>query len=141
MKHIIFAIVTTLSLNASAHIIVGTPILKGSIKTKIVVENLKTTCKVKISKPKNLLQEDSFGNPAYLVNTEVELDGSNSERTLVINFDKKIQFTNFFTVGSTTEVRDLDYASKDGETMKIDQAGRLKQYTFTYNQKPITCSF
>jgi hypothetical protein len=139
MKYILIAL--AVSGLASAHEITGTPILKGSIKTKVVVDGLSANCKVKISKPRNLMVEDSYGNPAYTVNTEVSLDASNAERTSVISFSKYFTFTNIFTVGGKTEVRDFDYSSQDGATLKIDSAGRLKAYSFNYNQKTITCSF
>lgn len=139
MKYILLAL--AVSSMVSAHEIIGTPILKGSIKTKVVVDGLSATCKVKVFKPRNLMVEDSYGNPAYTVNTEVNLDASNDERAKVISYYKYVTFTNIFPVGDKTEVRDFDYSSKDGETLKIDGAGRLKAYSFSYNQKTITCSF
>lgn len=141
MKTIMTVFALALSITASAHTIVGNPVLKGSIKTKVAVDGLTATCKVKISKPKNLMIEDSYGNPAYTVNTEVALDASSADHTPVIAFRKDINFTNIFPVGDKTEVRDLEYSSKDGASMKIDGAGRLKTYSFSYNQKTVTCSF
>lgn len=141
MKNMIILVAAFLAYNASAHTIKGNPILRGAIKTKLEVDGVKTTCKVKIEKPRNLLDQDSYGNPAYKVKTEVNLTGSDYKREIKIDFTKEINFTNLFKVGDKTEVRDLDYSSVDGETMKIDEVGRLKQFSFNYDGKRITCSF
>lgn len=141
MKNTLLVLAALASLNASAHMIKGNPILRGSIKTKVLVESVQTTCKVKIEKPKNHLVEDSYGNPAYKVATEVNLTGSDSKREIKIDFTKQISFTNLWQVGEKTEVRDLEYAALDGSLMKIDDAGRLKEFSFLYKEKRITCSF
>jgi hypothetical protein len=141
MKNIILLIAATFAFSASAHLIEGTQILKGTLKTKIVVNTVKTTCKVKIKDVKNLMLEDSFGNPAYKVLVEYELDGSDLERSLSVKYDKAIWFNNLFTVGSGSEVRDLQYSAADGSKMLIDNGGRIKSVSFAYNGKTINCAF
>lgn len=141
MKKIIIIAAALVSLSSFAHTIEGTLILKGAIKTKLVVNNLKTTCKVKVEKVKNLLVEDSFGNPAYNVRVDVSLDGNNSERTQVVKHSKEIWFNNLFKTESGTEVRDLEYAAADGSRMLIDKEGRLESVTFPSPYKTITCAF
>lgn len=141
MKKIIIIAAALVSLSSFAHTIEGTLILKGAIKTKLVVNNLKTTCKVKVEKVKNLLVEDSFGNPAYNVRVDVSLDGNNSERTQTVKYDKEIWFNNLFKTSNGTEVRDLEYASADGARMIIDREGRLESVTFPSPYKTITCAF
>lgn len=148
MKIIILTIAAALSLStivasgpASAHLIEGTQILKGSIKTKIVVNTVKTTCKVKVDKVKNLMQEDSFGNPAYNVKIDLSLDGDDLQRNLTVRYDKEVWFNNLFTSGNRSEVRDLEYAAADGSQMNIDSSGRIKSVSFPYNTRTITCAF
>lgn len=141
MKNIIFALAVTLSFSAAAHLIEGTQILKGTIKTKIMVKAVKTTCKVKIEKVKNLMLEDSYGNPAYNVRTEISLDGNDYERSLSVKYDKEVWFNNLFTVGTKTEVRDLEYFSTDGSKMMIDGNGRIKSVSFPFESKTVTCAF
>ena len=139
MKNIILLL--ALSLTASAHMIEGTLMLKGAIKTKIVVNTVKTTCKVKIEKVRNLMQEDSLGNPAYIVRANISLDGSDFERSLSVKFDRDFMFDNLFTTATGTEVRDFDYKSPEGAAMKIDGEGRVKSVSFPTQYKLITCTF
>ena len=141
MKNIIIGLVAAFSVSAFAHEIEGTQMLKGSRKAKITVNTVKTTCKVKVEKVKNLLLEDSFGNPAYNVRIEIELDGSDLERNLKVKYSKTSWFNNLFTEGNGTIVKDLDYVSPEGSEIKIDQGGRLKLAKFDYNGQKITCSF
>jgi hypothetical protein len=141
MKNIILGLVATLSLSAFAHEIEGTQMLKGSRSTKLVVNSVKTTCKVKIDKVKNLLLEDSFGNPAYNVKISIDLDGSDLERNLRVKYSKTSWFNNLFTEGSGTIVKDFDYVSPEGSEVKIDDQGRLKVAKFKYSNQNITCSF
>lgn len=141
MKNMIIAVIALASVSSFAHMIEGTQILKGSIKTRIVVNNLRTTCKVKVEKVKNLMQEDSFGNPAYNVRVDISLDGSNSDRTQLVKFDREIWFNNLFITLNGTEVRDLEYATADGARMMIDSEGRIKSVSFPSPYKTITCSF
>lgn len=142
MKHIILLLAAyALAAQANAHTIEGTLMLKGALKTKITVNNLKTTCKVKVEKVKNLLVEDSFGNPAYDVRASMSLDGSDFERNLSVKFDKEFRLNNLFTVGNGTEVRDLEYQSTEGATMLIDNQGRIKNATFPTQYGKISCAF
>ena len=141
MRNLIIGMLAVFSVTAFAHEIEGTLILKGAIKTKIMVNGLKTTCKVKIEKVKNLLVEDSFGNPAYNVRADVSLDGNDFERNLSVKYSKEIWFNNLFTTATGTEVRDLEYAAADKSTMNIDGNGRIKVVTFPFNGRTITCSF
>lgn len=130
------------SLNTFAHTILGTPLLKGSIKTKIIVDTLETTCRVKIDKVRNLTFEDSYGNPGYTVQAIITLDASNIERNLSVSFKQNVKFENMHTVGDKIEARDFDFKSESGtETMKIDKEGRIKSVTFNYNAQKTTCSF
>ncbi len=141
MKNIILVTLAAISLSVSAHTILGTQILKGSIKTKFDLNGVKTTCKIKVDKVKNLRLEDSYGNPAYNVRLEINLKGDDSERSISIRYDKDIWLNNLFTNGTRSEVRDFEYAGLDGTKMMIDRNGRIKSVTFTYVNRPITCSF
>lgn len=141
MKNLIIGLVAAFSLSAFAHNIEGTLILKGTIKTKMVINTVKTTCKLKIEKVKNLLVEDSFGNPAYNVRANISLDGEDMERRISVKMDKEVWFNNLFTVGAGTEVRDLEYAAADGSKMVIDSEGRIDSVSFLYNSRPINCAF
>ncbi len=141
MKYLIIGLVTVFSMSAIAHNIEGTLILKGTIKSKIVVNTVKTTCKLKIEKVKNLLVEDSFGNPAYNVRTEISLDGEDMDRRISVKMNKEVWFNNLFKVAAGTEVRDLEYAAADGSKMMIDSEGRVLSVSFLYNSRPINCAF
>lgn len=141
MKNIILTIAAVMTLSASANTIVGVQILKGTIKQKMVVNTVKTTCKVKVEKVKNLMLEDSYGNPAYNVRLAISLDGDDVQRNLTVRYSKDLWFNNLFTVGTKTEVRDLDYVANDGSTMKIDGQGRIKNVSFGFQGQKITCSF
>lgn len=141
MKYLIIGLVAVFSMSAIAHNIEGTLILKGTIKSKLVVNTVKTTCKLKVEKVKNLLVEDSFGNPAYNVRTEISLDGEDLERRLSVKMNKEVWFNNLFTVAAGTEVRDLEYAAADGPKMMIDSEGRVLSVSFLYNSRPINCAF
>lgn len=144
MKNIFLAILATLivfSASSFAHTIEGTLILKGSIKTKIYVNSLKTTCKVKVEKVKNLMLEDSYGNPAYNVRVAISLSGRDYDRDLSVEYDRELWLNNLFSVGARTEVRDLEYASAEGTKMTIDRNGRIQNVTFPFQRQKITCSF
>jgi hypothetical protein len=141
MKNIIIVSLAALSMNLNAHMIEGTLMLKGAIKTKIRLNGIKTTCKVKVEKVKNLLVEDSFGNPAYDVKINVDLSGSDYQRGVSVNFDRDFRMINLFTIGNGTEVRDLEYFSNDGASLKIDKEGRVKSIAFPYNYQTISCVF
>ena len=131
--------VTLISLNASAHEIEGTLVLKGAIKTKVLISDVKTTCRAKIDKVKNLMLEDSFGNPAYKVKVSMSLSGN--DKDISINYNRDFEFNNLFKSGSGSTVKDLEYAAADGAKMVVSSTGRIDSITFNYNHRPITCSF
>src|SRR5690606_929272 len=129
------------SVSAFAHEIQGTLILKGSLKTKIIVNNIKTDCKVKIEKVKNLREEDAYGNPGYTVKTNISLDGSDSKTSTKVKYSKTQQFINMLEDNGLKKVSDFDYVGEDGSTMKINSQGRIKNVSFTCENKKITCAF
>lgn len=139
MKNLIVVATAILSLAAFAHEIEGTLVLNGSLKTKITVNGMKGTCKVKIVKVKNLLEEDSFGNPAYTVRIGVNVEAGPKRGG--IELDKEFNLNNLFKVGEGSEVRDLEYASAEGVTMKIDSEGRLDTVVIPHGGHTITCAF
>ena len=144
MKNIFLIILATLivlSASSYAQVIEGTPVLKGTVKTKIIVNNVKTTCKVKVEKVKNLLQEDAYGNPGYKVRVDINLSGNDYERNLSVKFDQEYWLDNMFTDSSVLVVRDFDYKSPEGTKMNIDRNGRIKSVLFPFNGRTITCSF
>lgn len=139
-KNIIAALILG-TFAVQAHMIEGTLILKGSIKTRITVSGVKTTCRVKVEKVKNLLEEDSFGNPAYNVRINVGLDGNDVASNRSIKFNQDFFFNNLFKTPTGTEVRDLEYKSLEGASMRIDKQGRLKSISFPSPYSTINCNF
>lgn len=116
--------------------------LKGSLKTKIVVNTVKSVCKLKVDKVKNILEEDSFGNPGYSAKVEISLDGSDMERNIKVKVDKKITVINMHTEGNVRQVKDFDYFNEAEKiTVKIDNSGRLVSTTFPFEKQTITCKF
>jgi hypothetical protein len=125
-----------------AHDIQGTLVLKGSLKTKLMVNSVETICKVKVDNVRNLLIEDSFGNPAYVVDVELSLDGEDKKRKLKIKHQQKLPLTNIFQVNAGTQVNDLVYASSSGEViLEVKEDGRMNQIRFPYERKTLTCNF
>lgn len=124
-----------------AHEIEGTQMLKGGRDTKIIVKDVKTKCSFDVEKVRNLMEEDSFGNPAYKVRVEVELSGKDKKKKLEIKFKKKYELTNLFKTASGSEVRDYDYASEDGARLKIDRAGRVSEIHFPFENETISCLY
>ena len=141
MKKIIIAISATLTLSVLAHTIEGTLMLKGTVRTKFVLNGISTTCRAQVEKVKNLLQEDSYGNPAYNVRLDVGLSGHDEKTGKFLRFSQEFWFNNLFRVGDKTEVRDLDYTAAGGGALKIDGQGRIRSVTFPYNGQPLTCNF
>lgn len=142
MKNLFLALMTLTVLSAQAHEIEGTLMLKGALKTKIMVNGIKTTCKLKVEKVKNLLEEDSFGNPGYQAKVEISLDGSDFERGLRVKMDKTLVLTNMHTEGDIRKVKDLEYISAaDKVSVLIDSEGRLVATTFPYANQMLTCKF
>ena len=138
MKFLILASLVLCS-SAFARPIQGTLVFKGAVKSKIKVFNEKTTCRVKVEKVKNILEEeDSFGNPAYQIRTQLELNGNEK-----IKYDREVVFINLHKTGTTSQVEDLKYFVK-GEpttTMTVDEEGRIKQVTFIASNQNIVCNF
>ena len=143
MKNLILGITTLLvAASANAHMIVGTPMKEETLKTEIYVNTVKSTCKVKIDKVFNLKEEDSYGNPAYKIWVNVNLQGNDVERKLKVKYKWNFSVTNLYTVANDrTEVRDYEYFSPEGLSLKMGTNGRLTQATFVYNKQNVTCSF
>jgi hypothetical protein len=135
MNIVTIILLSCLSLNVLSHTIKGTMVLKGPLKTRVFIKNKETSCRIKIEKVKNLLEEDSFGNPAYKVRAQVGLDS--------INFEKDIWLNNLFSLGKDrSEVRDFEYHSEDNSIkMKIDDTGRIKTVLVRYKNTDISCFF
>ena len=143
MKNLLILFVLLFSLSGKAHEIEGTLVLKGAIKTKIYVNMVKTTCRVKVDKVKNLLLEDSYGNPAYRVLVDLSLNGSDLERDRFIKYKRSVWLNNLFPISSkNSEVRDLEYVSAETDVKTlIDRKGRIKQINYKALEKNITCNF
>lgn len=127
--------------SVSAHTIIGTPVLKGSVKSKVIVNTVTTDCRVKVEKVRNSFEEDSFGNPSYLVRAEVSLDGNDVKKKIRIKHSQKFEFSNLFTEGSKLLVKDSQYFSPEGATLQIDSEGRLENVKITFEGKTVTCLF
>lgn len=142
MKTIIIALITLASVTALANEIKGTLMLKGSLKTKIMVSGIKTVCKLKVEEVKNLLEEDAFGNPGYQVLINISLSGSDFESGRKVKMDKEFRITNMHTVNGVRMVKDLDYFSAlERVSVKIDEQGRLVHTTFPYGHDSLRCEF
>ncbi len=126
---------------AHAHEIKGTLILKGTAKTKIMVDGIETKCNLKVDEVKNTLTEDSFQNPAYRVWTKVELSGKAGE--IKIEHKADLRFTNLHPAGNGTAVSDDKYIGENEKSasMKIDEKGRIRTVVFPVGAKLITCNF
>jgi hypothetical protein len=138
MKFLLLASLVLCS-SAFARPIQGTLVLKGALKSKIMVFGEKTTCRVKIEKVKNIVdEEDSFGNPAYQIRTQIELNGNEK-----ITYDREVMFINLFKTGTTSQVEDLKYFVKgeSATTMTVDGEGHIKQVTFIAQNQNIVCNF
>lgn len=141
MKKIIALSALFIMSSAFASDILGTQVLKGNLKTAIVVNGQPTACKVEIDNVKNMMEEDSYGNPAYKLQLEVKLvanEGKEGSKTLV---KRSFNLNNLLVDGSTSTVRDFDYKSADGATMKINAEGRLVSVGFPFENQIIRCSF
>jgi hypothetical protein len=142
MKKTIVALLLTLSGLTMAHEIEGTLVLKGTLRTKIVVNTVETTCRVKVAHVRNLLEEDSFGNPAYLLDLEIALGGHDSERRIRVKHDQKVQLTNLFRDGNSSIVRDHLYVSRTGDVrLEVKPDGRLDRIQFGFERRVVTCNF
>jgi len=136
MKILLALIISMISTLASSYEIEGTQVLKGSLKTEIIVESLKTTCKVKIEDVKNLLEEDQYGNPGYKIKVDLSLNGGEFLSPKKVKFDKTIFLTNLFSDG----VRDLEYFGSE-VNLKIKNDGRLSEIRFPYKYNTVICRF
>lgn len=141
MKTIIAIMFMISALPAMANVVEGTLVLKGSLKTKIMVNGVKTTCKVRVKEVKNLLEEDYYGNPAYKIDVEVSLSGSDFARGLKVKLNNDYRMTNLFNENGQSMVKDLQYASKDGATLFINRDGRLKEVIVSFENKKVSCTF
>lgn len=140
MKALIIFLLTLSSVYA--HEIIGTQVLKGSKKTKVYINNVKTTCEVDVEKVRNLMEEDSFGNPAYKVRVTAELNGKDKKRKIKIKHKKEFQMINLHPDGEKSRVEDFRYISQeDGAEMEIDHDGRLRSFHFTFENQKISCLF
>jgi hypothetical protein len=141
MNLLISMIGLLISLNLWAHQIKGIQILKGAIKTKIIVQSVPSVCRVKVDKVKNLMKEDQFGNPAYKVFINVDLFGEDLKKNKRIEFNQDFLMNNLFETASGTEVRDLEYLSKEGAQLLIDDSGRILSGVFPTPFGKISCLF
>ena len=136
-----FLLLATLAFSSTvfAKPIQGTLVLKGAVKTKVNVLNEKTICRVKVEKVKNVMdEEDSFGNPAYQIRTQIELNGNEK-----IKYNREVIFTNLHKTGATSQVEDFKFFVKaePTTTMTIDQEGQLKTVTFLAQNQNVVCNF
>lgn len=136
MKKTFISLITLLALPVLAHDIEGTQMLKGSLKTEMRVNYIKTTCKVKIHDVKNLMVEDQYGNPAYKVKVEIGLKGGEFLSDKKVKFEKELWMDNLFPDG----VRDLEYQG-EGIKLFINNEGRLTQVKFPSQYGTVTCNF
>jgi hypothetical protein len=142
MKNLIVGTLMLIPTFGHAKIFNGTMVLKGSVKSKIALNGVETTCRVEIEKVRNILDEDSYGNPGYRVRANVKLDGQDEKRKIVIKHEQKANLTNFHKVGDKVEARDLEYADVDtGITMAVNDDGRLEKVSLKHEGKNISCLF
>lgn len=139
MKYLTYALL--ISGTALAQSITGVPVLKGSLKTKISVRGTSTTCKVKVSKTRNLKEEDAFGNPGYRVILAVNLDGRDEKSETVVKFDQEFSLINFWQEGGKVVAKDFEYFSTDGALLTIKEDGRLRSLSFPFQGQKLTCAF
>lgn len=142
MKNQLSLILLLISFGASATEIQGTLMLRGTVKTNVTINSVKSVCKLKVEKVKNLLQEDSFGNPGYQAKIVISLNGRDLERNLKVKFDKELTIVNLHLEKSVRRVKDFDYASiEEAVTVTIDEEGRIVNTTFPYQQQTVKCNF
>ncbi len=143
-KFILLAVLALPAVSSAAHEIEGTMVLKGSLKSKVFINAVETTCRAEVEKVKNILAEDSYGNPGYRVRLKVTLDGRDEKRKIEIKQETKVSVTNFFKVGDKVEARDLNYADDEtatGTTLDISPEGRLVKVKVAYKNQFVTCLF
>lgn len=142
MKTTLLALLTIASASVMAAPIQGTLMLEGSLKTKLEVSTVKSTCKLKIDKVTNLKEEDSFGNPGYQAKIEISLEGSDFERALTVKLKKELTVINMHVEGEVRQVKDFEYFNT-AENVKvlINNKGRILSTTFPFESQTITCKF
>jgi hypothetical protein len=142
MKKQLILFLSLISVGALANEIQGTLMLKGSLKTNIMVNGVKTVCKLKVEKVKNLLEEDSFGNPGYQARVQISLDGRDIERGIKVKLDKDLMVTNLHLEKNLRQVKDFDYfSSAENVKVTIDEEGRIVSTSFPFQQQTIQCNF
>lgn len=142
MKKQLILFLSLISVGAVANEIQGTLMLKGSLKTNIMVNGVKTVCKFKVEKVKNLLEEDSFGNPGYSARVQISLDGRDIERGIKVKLDKDLTVTNLHLEKNLRQVKDFEYVSTaDNVKVTIDEEGRIVSTSFPFQQQTIQCNF
>jgi len=142
MKKQLIVLLSLISVGAFANEIQGTLMLKGSLKTKITVNGVASVCRLKVEKVKNLLEEDSFGNPGYQARVKISLDGHDLERDIKVKLDKDITVINLHLEKDLRRIKDLEYIStEENIKVNIDTEGRIVSTTFPYQQQTITCNF
>ena len=120
----------------------GTLMLKGSLKSKVLVNGVMAVCKLKVDKVKNLLEEDSLGYPGYQARIQINLDGSDFERGIKVKLNKDLTITNMHVQNGVKQVKDLEYfSSADKVTVTISSEGRLVSASFPFEQQTIKCNF
>jgi hypothetical protein len=142
MKKQLIVLLSLISVGAFANEIQGTLMLKGSLKTKIMVNGVSSVCRLKVEKVKNLLEEDNFGNPGYQARVKISLDGHDLERDIKVKLDKDITVINLHLEKDLRRIKDLEYiSSEENIKVNIDTEGRIVSTTFPYQQQTITCNF
>ena len=142
MKNQLILFLSLISAGAFANDIQGTLMLKGSLKTKITVNGVASVCRLKVEKVKNLLEEDSFGNPGYQARVQISLDGRDLERDIKVKLDKNITVINLHLEKGLRRIKDLEYiSSEENIKLNIDSEGRIVSTIFPYQLQTITCNF
>ncbi len=142
MKNQLILFLSLISAGAFANEIQGTLMLKGSLKTKITVNGVSSVCRLKVEKVKNLLEEDSFGNPGYQARVKISLDGHDLKRDIKVKLDKDITVINLHLEKGLRRIKDLEYiSSEENIKLNIDSEGRIISTIFPYQQQTITCNF
>ena len=142
MKTTLILFLSMISIGAKATEIQGTLMLKGTLKTNIVVNGVKSVCKLKVEKVKNLLEEDSFGNPGYQARIQISLDGRDIERSIKVKLDKELTVINLHQEKNIRQVQDLEYFSIEENTkVTIDTEGRIVSTSFPFQGQTIKCNF
>ncbi len=158
MKTLITAALILSSAAALAHEIIGTPVLLGTAKGTAVVRGQAVECKVKIDDGligpprgrRNLLQEDRFGNPAYLITAELKVEGEATrgggrDRTRTPGFRhvSTVDFTNLHQEEGGSIVRDELYVGRRDPRARftIDGQGLIKTADIPTNAGVVSCRF